>query len=506
MIKGKLSVYLAIAAFCAGCSSTSTEPPTTPAATDIWSLGSAQSVASLNNTDADPSIIRDGSGTFWFVRSDGVNVWHVYSGANMDSLTEQYSFNTAGKFIQPNGDDRYWIVGAYIDPATGIWYGVVHAEFDYGKWPGGDSADHFRRIALATSSNNGQSWTLVGDIITPYYTSVIGTTEYPGSTFYYGDGDPKLYVDSATGYFYLYYMSAWLTKASGAGAESIYVARAPISGLMAAGTWTKWYNGIFSQPGLTGQESAMTAGDSFLVFWNAYLSQYMGVRGTDGEVFLSRSLASVTWTDMGNLGISLEWYNWPVDSVNLRGRQIIGQSFRLYSADNDYRGIGTQYWPMSLTSDQGASPVDSTAYYQLIDRKSGMALGVAGGSTAAGASVIKETPQNPATAEELWQFVSNRDGFYHIVNKNSGLALGIAGGSNNGAWGSDLVQWSYGGSLDQMWCIEPSESGYYKLCSRNSDQVLGIASPDNRSGIAATTWPDVFGAEDQELSFVPASQ
>jgi hypothetical protein len=482
--------------------------PPIQAQTLTWSIGSRVNVPALNQTDADPSIIFDGTGTYRLIRSDSSNAWNTESGHSIDTLTQQYSFNTIGVFAQPNGDDLYWITGAYIDPATGNWYGIVHVEFDYNKWPGGSPNDHFRRIELAESTNSGQTWTLLGDIITPYYTSVISTDEYPGSTFYYGDGDPKLYVDSATGYFYLYYMSGWFAKATDSGQESIYVARAPISGLMAAGTWTKWYNGSFSQPGLAGQESAITNGDSFLVSWNAYLGQYFGVRGMDGEVFLSTNLASETWTDMGNLGISLEWYNWPIDNVNLRSRHILGQSFRLYSADSDVNGVGTQYWPITFTSDQGTSPVNSTGYYQIIDRINGMALGIAGASTQGGASVIQETPQNPPTAEELWQIVSNGDGFYHIVNKNSGQAIGLAGvnGGSNDSWGSDLIQWTYGDYEDQNWCLEVTEGGYYKLCSRNSDQVVGIANPNNQSGSVAITWPDVFGAQDQEFSFVPVSQ
>jgi endo-1,4-beta-xylanase len=108
----------------------------------------------------------------------------------------------------------------------------------------------------------------------------------------------------------------------------------------------------------------------------------------------------------------------------------------------------------------------------------------------------------------LWQIVSNGDGFYHIVNKNSGQAIGLAGvnGGSNDSWGSDLIQWTYGDYEDQNWCLEVTEGGYYKLCSRNSDQVVGIANPNNQSGSVAITWPDVFGAQDQEFSFVPVSQ
>jgi len=236
-----------------------------------WTVGGMTAVGSVDQTDSGPSILLDSNGTFWLVRSDGVNIWHAYSGSDIDRIAETYAFNTVGQFPQPNGDDRYWIQGAWIDPATGAWYGIVHIEFDYGMWPNGAPNAHFRRLDLATSVNQGKTWHLVGDIITPYYPTQATNVAYPGSTYYYGDGDAKLFIDSATGYFYLYYMSAWFDKVTESGTEYIYVARAPISGPMAPGTWTKWYQGAFSQPGLGGQEDALTNGDSFLVWWNAHL-------------------------------------------------------------------------------------------------------------------------------------------------------------------------------------------------------------------------------------------
>src|SRR5262249_39396082 len=41
-----------------------------------------------------------------------------------------------------------------------------------------------------------------------------------------------------------------------------HVARAPISGKMAPGTWQKWYDGAWSQPGVGGLESNMEPVDS----------------------------------------------------------------------------------------------------------------------------------------------------------------------------------------------------------------------------------------------------
>lgn len=486
------------------CGGNSVPQTQTTALTPSWTVGGMTAVQSLDQTDSDPSIILDSSGTFWLVRSDGVNTWHVYNGSNIDNIAETYAFNTVGQFPQPNGDDRYWIQGAWIDPATGTWYGIVHIEFDYGMWPNGSPSAHFRRIDLATSVNQGKTWQLAGDIITPYYPTQATTAAYPGSTYYYGDGDAKLFIDSATGYFYLYYMSAWFDKTTESGTEYIYVARAPISGHMAPGTWTKWYQGAFSQPGLGGQEDAISSGDSFLVWWNAYLGKYVGIRGLDGEVFLSSDLSSEAWEDLGNAGVSLEWYNWPIDNVTLRNRRITGSSFRLYTADNDYQGRGAEYRLMQFNAGAGSAPVASSTLYQIVDRKTGYAIGILNDSTQSGATVVLTASQSPPTSSQEWQFVSNGDGYYRLVNKSSGLALGVSP-SGSAAWGSPLIQTPYTGSADQLWCIEPTEDGYVKLCNRNSDQVLGIAGSSSQIGAQAITWPDVFGAQDQELTMVAVS-
>lgn len=66
-----------------------------------------------------------------------------------------------------------------------------------------------------------------------------------------------MFVDQASGYFYVYYGSRVIPK-KGAGDPNgglSHVARAPMSGKMAPGTWHKWFGGAWSQPGIGGRES-----------------------------------------------------------------------------------------------------------------------------------------------------------------------------------------------------------------------------------------------------------
>ncbi|WP_194920257.1 hypothetical protein [Catenulispora rubra] len=131
------------------------------------------------------------------------------------------------------------IVGTWIDPDTGDWYGLVHNEFTPESF-GPYSFSHYDGLDYTVSHDQGLTWTTVGHAITsPYSTVRNDTTAFPHETWDYGDGDPRLFVDTASGYFYVFYGTRIVGKASADGgtADLAHVARAPISGKMATGTW-----------------------------------------------------------------------------------------------------------------------------------------------------------------------------------------------------------------------------------------------------------------------------
>ena len=321
-----------------------------------WQVGPEAAAPALNTIDGDPSLIRGGHGRFWFVYSDGSCRWHVLSGTTMDDLAEQSVFDTRISFAKPHGDDRYWIIGTWRDPASQRWYATVHVEFHYGAWGHNNGFNHYRRIALAVSQDHGRTWHLQGDIITPPYPTSDDARAYPGSLFYFGDGDQKLYIDTVHGFFYVFYMSAWVNKATGErGPQSILAARAPLARKMAAGSWTKWYAQKWSRPGLGGRESPIAAADSFTVFWDTYLSRCLAlVNNGESHLYACPDLGTEQWTDQGQLSAAgspggFLWYNWPVDGANLSGRMTVGRTFRLYSAQNHYQGVGTKYALVTLS-------------------------------------------------------------------------------------------------------------------------------------------------------------
>jgi len=322
-----------------------------------WQAGPDVAAPQFNFVDSDPALMRDRQGRFWGVYSDGGSRWHTLTGSSMDTLVEHSVFDTHAFFPRPNGDDHYWIIGAWIDPATQTWYATVHVEFRYGAWGKSNGFHHYRRIALAVSADQGKTWKLKGDILTPPYPTSDDIRAYPGRVFYFGDGDQKLFVDARHGFFYVFYMSAWVDKTTGDRiSQFIYAARAPIARRMAPGSWVKWQGGQWREPGLGGRESALTNADSFTVFWDTYLGEYLAiVNNGEGHFYACPDLATEHWADQGRIAAAngngadgLLWYNWPVDGANLTGRFRVGQTFRLYSADNDFQNVGAKYKTITL--------------------------------------------------------------------------------------------------------------------------------------------------------------
>jgi len=114
----------------------------------------------------------------------------------------------------------------------------VHNEFT--PQPFADGL-HFDAIDHAISHDQGKTWSIHGHAITsPYSTYRTDTKAFPNQTYYYGDGDERLFVDYASGYFYVYYGSRVVPKGGVGGSSGAlaHVARAPLAGKMATGTTT----------------------------------------------------------------------------------------------------------------------------------------------------------------------------------------------------------------------------------------------------------------------------
>jgi len=528
-------------------------------------------------------------GTFYFQQSAALygstdpRYWDFFTGTNFETASRSSTISDA---VNPNNandqnNDTTWrcnnsptgieatyapsgsgysqknycdLVGVWVDPDTGDWYGLVHNEFTPEPF-GAYSFSHYDAIDFAVSTNQGKVWTILGHAITsPYSTKRGDTTAFPNSTFDYGDGDPRLFVDTASGYFYVYYGSRIIGKASAGGSMDglAHVARAPMSSKMAAGSWRKWYNGTWTEPGVGGRESNMvpvtsantngytpTSADYdpantgttdqqiasgelpsksplfvMNIAYDAYLGLYIGepevISGTAPQQFyVTDDLATEKWYLAGDSGSykSGSWYRWFLDGANKTSSTIVGKTFRSYCSIACATSSG-EYANVTITSTSPAtSPVDPTKTYK-IGNGNGRVLAQVSGSTAT-TSVASGTGSNL----EAWSFTGNGDGSYRITNASTGQALGVdSGTTSTRAWGAKPTVTTIGSggpTVGQQWFV--IGSGTYRLVNRYSGLVLGLSSDSTRLAETAPTrsWTNTTGnavggtrsATEQTLTF-----
>jgi len=328
-----------------------------------WSLSGDTAVPAFNDQDSPAGILKDGS-DLWYVYSTGGSIWRTYKGTTLDNLTLQASFSTdnasTNGFTRPKGDDAYWIQGLWKDPSTGTWYAPVHIEFHYGSPNLG--YNHFRRTGLATSMNQGVTWTFREDILSSP-NPVSDLNAFAGSYFDFGVGDPRFFVDSVGGYFYLIWLHEVFNKVNGQRYLSQRISRSPISSKMAAGSWRNWYKGAWAEPGLGGLASDLNMPNvgNVAIFYSSYLGKFVQIGFTqdkaanikEGVISSATSMDTQNWTALDRFSDAsrIQWYTDPVDSNTLE-RMSIGQTLRLYSASNSV--VATSKY-MTVTLGNGTS-------------------------------------------------------------------------------------------------------------------------------------------------------
>jgi Glycosyl hydrolase family 59/Ricin-type beta-trefoil lectin domain-like/Concanavalin A-like lectin/glucanases superfamily len=142
----------------------------------------------------------------------------------------------------------------------------------------------------------------------------------------------------------------------------------------------------------------------------------------------------------------------------------------------------------------GTPPVADT--YQLLNRNSGLALAVAGGSTASGALIVQSAAQT-STAQD-WK-LTGTNGQDTLVNVASGLALDVPASSTTE--GVQLDQYTANGGANQHWLVNSTSDGYYTLANVNSGLVADVSGASKTAGAEVVQWPS-NGGTNQEWQLV----
>jgi hypothetical protein len=130
------------------------------------------------------------------------------------------------------------------------------------------------------------------------------------------------------------------------------------------------------------------------------------------------------------------------------------------------------------------------AFYKILNKNSGKAVDVSGGSTSAGANVIQWN--DTGAQNQHWRWVPVGDGSYEIVNQTSGQLLDVTSGST--ADGATVVQQPDNNGASQHWTLVATGNGYYKIKNVNSGKVLAVSGSSTTAGAQLVQTTDTNAA------------
>ncbi|MDG4757343.1 endo-1,4-beta-xylanase [Micromonospora sp. WMMD710] len=139
------------------------------------------------------------------------------------------------------------------------------------------------------------------------------------------------------------------------------------------------------------------------------------------------------------------------------------------------------------TTPPPGSPVDTSAWYVLVNRNSGKALDVYNRATNDGARITQWSRNDGAWQQ--WQFVDSGGGYYRLKSRNSGKVLDVYNFSTSDA--AAIVQWSDGNGTNQQFRLAESAGGYVRVINRNSGkavEVQGASTADGGNIVQYTDW------------------
>jgi len=149
------------------------------------------------------------------------------------------------------------------------------------------------------------------------------------------------------------------------------------------------------------------------------------------------------------------------------------------------------------TSTASAATVDTTAWYELVNRNSGKALDVCGVSTADGACIQQYT--RSGGQNQQWQFVDSGGGYYRLKARHSSKVLDDYNYSTTD--GAPVVQWTDGNSVNQQWRLADSTGGYIRLINRNSNKALEVQGASTTDGAPVVQYTD-WGGNNQQWQLI----
>ena len=136
--------------------------------------------------------------------------------------------------------------------------------------------------------------------------------------------------------------------------------------------------------------------------------------------------------------------------------------------------------------------MDTGVQYKIKNLNSGLVLGIAGASQAAGTLVVQGT--DTGAAEQLWHFMPMGNNQYNIENMLTHQVLGVASAST--ADGAQIVQWADNGTADHLWTITQAVDGNFLIKNVNSGKYVEVAQS---SKLATATIDQAAASQEWQL-------
>ena len=122
--------------------------------------------------------------------------------------------------------------------------------------------------------------------------------------------------------------------------------------------------------------------------------------------------------------------------------------------------------------------------YVITNGNSGLALEPSAGTD--GAGVVQSAVDEAES--QVWDLVNAGSGLYKIVNKASGLALGVQGGATTN--GALAVVATSGAAENQLWQPVPNSAGKIRFTNYGTGLTLGVQGVSTADGASVNQWAD----------------
>jgi hypothetical protein len=351
-IRAALAAIIAVSIL--GVDSLRAEPIFSVGAKDTVYTSSQRKKKAKYWPDGNFGVISNGDGTYDFYAANSSKI-KLTSGTLDDPANKK-----VGKvkiYNVPKKTYKYLAGGpVYEDSTSGARLMVYHAEIHSG-------GQYSSVLGLAASVDpNGRAFYDLGPIVTPNIPAgqASFSVDVGGGSFAVKDGFFNVY--------YRDYLAA-------GGSSQLAVARAPLDELVSDAlsgrktSFTKYYDGSWSQPGIGGLSSPLEVGNPTnwwsSVSYNEYLDQLVLVSsqwqagGTGPDLYLTTSSDGVNWSPRQSLVLDAGEQMYPTIIGTGPNPQVTGQSFYVYYTDGNRWG-SAQLARREVTFDPSIPPVVSS--------------------------------------------------------------------------------------------------------------------------------------------------